>query len=110
MAKRPKRRMLNDRVREDLLYQLRWNVLATLEDIEITIGPSNQTTNVRLFCHPLANESLPDPPFTRINEVCINECLNKVDVRMAECQYKPPPALTIDNKDRKPTTLGQFIA
>jgi len=101
--------MLDDRVREDLLYRLRWNVLAALVDIEITIEPSDQTTNVRLFDHPLADESLANPPFTRIDEVCISECLNKVDVRMEECQYKPPPALTIDNEDRKPTTLGQFV-
>ena len=101
--------MLNDRVREDLLYRLRWNILTALDDIKIAIGPCDQTTNVPLFSHPLADESVANPPFTRIN-VCISECLNKVDIRMEEYQYKPPPALIIDNEDGKPITLGQFVA
>jgi hypothetical protein len=104
--------MLNDRIREDLLYRLRWNVLATLDNIEIATGPYDQTTNVPLFGHPLADESIADPPFSRIDEVCIAECLDKVVIRHEipeEYRYKPPPALTINNEDGNPITLGQFV-
>jgi hypothetical protein len=98
--------MLNDRIREDLLYRLRWNVLATLDNIEIATGPYDQTTNVPLFGHPLADEPIADPPFSRIDEVCIGECLVQMDYRY---EYKAPPALTINNEDGNPITLGQFV-
>jgi hypothetical protein len=112
MATRPKRRMLTDRIREDLLYRLRWNVLATLDNIEIATGSYDQTTNVPLFGHPLADEPIAVPPFSRIDEVYIAECLDKVDFRHEipeEYRYKPPPALTINNEDGNPITLGQFV-
>lgn len=112
MATRLKRRMLADRIREDLLYRLRWNVVATLYNIEIAAGPYDQTTNVPLFGHPLADEPIADPPFSRIDEVYIGECLDKVVFCYEieeEYRYKPPPALTINNEDGNPITLGQFV-
>jgi hypothetical protein len=98
--------MLNDRIREDLLYRLRWNVFATLDDIEIATGPYDQTINVPLLGHPLADEPISDPPFSRIDEVCIAECLDQMDYRY---EYKAPPALTINNEDGNPITLRQFV-
>ncbi|KAH6870097.1 hypothetical protein BKA58DRAFT_171295 [Alternaria rosae] len=109
MSSRPKRTSLQDRVREDLLYRLRWNVLAPLDDIKIRTGPGDSTTDVPLFEHYLANESIASPPFSRIDEVCVGEYLNRVDIRYEEHErYKPPPALTIDNANDSPITLGQF--
>jgi hypothetical protein len=108
----PKRTMLTDRVREDILYRLRWNVLATLDDIEIATGPLDQATYVPLFGHPLADESIANPPFSRIDRLCISECLDKVVYRYEipeEYWYKPPPATTINNEDGSPITLGQFV-
>jgi hypothetical protein len=112
MATRPKRYMLNDRIREDLLYRLRWNVFATLDDIEIATGPYDQTTNVPLLGHPLADKSIANPSFSRIDKVYIGECLDKVVVRHEipeEYRYKPPPPMTINNEDGSPITLGQFV-
>lgn len=110
MATRLKRIVLNDRIREDLLYRLRWNVFATLDEIEIRTGPCDQTTDVPLFGHHLANESIANPPLSRIDEVCIGECLDRVDMHYEEeKRYKPPPALTIDNEDGSPIALGQFV-
>jgi hypothetical protein len=110
MGTRPKRRMLNDRIRKNILCRLRWNVLATLDDVEITTGPHEQTTNVPLFGHPLADDSIADPPFSRIDEVYNAECLDRMAFyRQHEVPYKPLPALTINNEDGNPITLGQFV-
>jgi hypothetical protein len=92
------------------LYRLRWNVFATLDDVEIRTEPCDQTTNVPLFGHHLANESIANPPFSRVDEVCIGECLNRVGLHHEEeDRYKPPPALTINNEDGSPIALGQFV-
>ncbi|KAF2125614.1 hypothetical protein P153DRAFT_389066 [Dothidotthia symphoricarpi CBS 119687] len=108
---------LDDRIRQDLLFRLRWNISATLEHIEITIGPHDQTTNVLFLGHPLADESLADPPLSRI-QVGIDVCEDKyaeeqryLDKGMNyPYQYQPPARLTIDNEDGSPITLGQFVA
>ncbi|USP78067.1 hypothetical protein yc1106_05341 [Curvularia clavata] len=108
MTSRPKRSMLE--VRNDLLYRLRWNVFGPLDEIEIRTGPWDQTTDVPLFGHPLAKESIAVPPVSRIDKLCIAECLDRVDYRMEEAyQYKPPPPLTIHNEDGSAISIGQFV-
>jgi hypothetical protein len=76
---RPKRHDLSGRIRQDLLHRLRWNNFAALDNIEIATGPYDQTTNVPLFNHSLADESIATPPLNRVDEVCISDCLGKLD-------------------------------
>jgi hypothetical protein len=69
--------------------------LATLDDIEIATEPYEQVTNVPLFGHPLADDFIADPPFSRIDEVYNAECLDRMGFyRQHEVPYKPLPALT----------------
>ncbi|RMZ69737.1 hypothetical protein GMOD_00010320 [Pyrenophora seminiperda CCB06] len=110
MATRPKRRMLEEYIRQDLLYRLRWNVFGALDDIEIATGPCDQAAVVPFFSHTLADESIAIPPFSRIDEVYIGECVDRVDHHYPEeYRYKPPPPMTINNEDGSPITLRQFV-
>ena len=52
--------------------------MVTLDNIEIATGPYDQTTNVPLFSHPLADEPIAYPLFSRIDQVYIAE-LSKQD-------------------------------
>lgn len=108
MTSRPKRTRL--KICEDLFYRLRWNIFAILDEIEIVTGPYNSITIIPFISCQLANKSITNPPLSRIDEVCIAECWDRVDYRYGEeFRYKPPPSLTIYNKDGSPITLGQFV-
>lgn len=63
---------LGDRIRQDLLGRLRWNVLAPLEEVTVVTGPLGQTINVPLFDHPYANEPIADPPLSCIDKMWID--------------------------------------
>jgi hypothetical protein len=107
---RPNRHTLPG-VRNDLLYRLCWDILTDLETIKITTGHNDQITNVLLFGHPLANESIANPPISRVDKLCIGECLEKYsfDYAPEEYRYRPPAAGTIINDDGSPITRGQFV-
>ena len=110
MVSRPKRAMLNDRLREDLLYRLRWNVLAPLDDIKIRTGAGDPTTDVPLFDSHLANESIANPPISRIDEVYMGDLVTRAELRHeTEWKLKQPTAPTINNEDDSPITLEQFV-
>lgn len=79
LATSSKRIILNKRIHEDLLYRLRWSVLATLDDIEIATGPYDSTTNVPLFRYTLSNESITNRLFSQIRKVRTSKCLDRVD-------------------------------
>ncbi|KAH7065808.1 hypothetical protein BKA63DRAFT_524665 [Paraphoma chrysanthemicola] len=103
---------LGRRFRQDLLWRLRWNVLAPVDNIEIATGPPDQTTDLPLRDHPLASESLADPPLSCIDEISIGDFTDKLDREMAmpkEWQFQPPATLKINNEDGAPITLGQFV-
>ncbi|KAF2271379.1 uncharacterized protein EI97DRAFT_471252 [Westerdykella ornata] len=96
-----------ERIRMDLLYRLRWDLLADLHDIQIVVdtpnegrpfvfndslaasvgestgfGPTNhmpQERRIPLFDHSSAEEDLAVPGLSRI-EVCSSECLDKYDL------------------------------
>lgn len=114
-------------IRKDLLYRLRWNIFGLSDDIQITTGPVtitvkedtnqvintdiSQTSVVPLFSSHLADESLFDPPLTRIDKVGIAECQEKQSYYESHdvYDYKAPQPLTIDNMDSAPITLRQFV-
>jgi hypothetical protein len=103
---------LGQRIRQDLLWRLRWNVVDAAEDIQIATGPYDQSTNMPFVSHPLANESLFDPPLSCINQIDIRDFGDQVDRDIyysEEERYKPPAALRIENEDGVPITLRQFV-
>ena len=113
---------LNDQARRVLFYRLHWNIRASVHEIEIATGPHGQTTNVALLGHAFANESIANPPLSRI-EVGIEECLQREDLEAewndegndgdydyhGDCDYQAPAALVINNENGRPITLGQFV-
>lgn len=103
---------LDRRLRQDLLYRLRWDLSGTTEDIEIATGSYDQTVNMPLLGHPLADEPLFDPPLSCIEQVNVRDLTDKVDRDIyypKEQRYQPPAALKIDNEDGSPITLRQFV-
>ncbi|KAJ4329738.1 hypothetical protein N0V95_010155 [Ascochyta clinopodiicola] len=99
-------------IHQDLLNRLRWNLLGDLEDAKIASGPYDRTTYLPFFEHPAANQSLTEPPTSRI-EAFSQDCARKRDMEFAaseEYRYKlPPPNLGVTNEDGRPITLGQFV-
>lgn len=108
MASRPKN--MESRIRMDLLYRFRWNLVAALQDVEIALGTSNEETVVRLFEDPSADEELAVPSLSRF-EVASAECLDKrsFDYTPEPQRYQPPPSLIIKNADGGSITLRQFV-
>ncbi|KAF1950075.1 hypothetical protein CC80DRAFT_598496 [Byssothecium circinans] len=95
------------------------NILTSPDSIEIATGPLNQnqtttpTTTVPFLTHAFADESLAQPPLSRIDKVLLADCWGKTDQELfmpEEYRYKPPPALTITNDDGSAITLGQFVS
>jgi hypothetical protein len=70
---------LDQRVRQDLLWRLRWNLVDAAEDIEIATGPHDRIINMPLISHPLANEFLFDPPLNCIDQIDIRDFKDQVD-------------------------------
>jgi hypothetical protein len=104
---------IDERLRQDLLHRLRWDLTGTVEDVEIATGPYDQTVNVPFLGYPLADESLFDPPLSCIAQINIRDLADKEDRDIyypPDERYKPPAALKIDNEDGSPITLRQFVA
>ncbi|KAH4251062.1 hypothetical protein HBH70_232640 [Parastagonospora nodorum] len=98
-------------VRQDLLWRLRWDVSKPVE-AEISAGPYDQTTNVPILGHPLADELLFDPPLSCIEAVHISDFGDKEDRDIyypKEERYQPPAPLKIENKNGNAITLYQFV-
>lgn len=103
---------MEHRIRMDLLYRLRWDLLADLHDIKIAVGPENEESVVPLFDHSCVDEGIGEPSLSRI-EVCSGECLqryeNSFDGSPEPDGYQPPPSLIIKAKDGESVTLAQFV-
>jgi hypothetical protein len=100
-----------DRLRQDLLYRLRWNIFGALHDIHVVEEPSNPNTILTPFLsHPMAYESLAHPPLNKIF-VHIRCCEEKwaSDEHEDEWQYQPPAPIIIDHEDGSPITMGKFV-
>ena len=109
---RPVRRDISGRIRQDLLFRLRWNLLTSLDNVEIAVGPPGQTTYVSLFSHVLASEPLARPPLSCIDSVWIADYMDRGTGAYDRPEGTPspaPPALTVSNEDGSPVTLGQFV-
>ncbi|KAH4225642.1 hypothetical protein HBI56_075100 [Parastagonospora nodorum] len=116
------------KIRKDLLYRLRWPILSSISSIQISTGPvsltfdsannrttsldTSQTSLVPLFSSPLADNSLFNPPLSRVDEICMSECAERQDYYESHdvFDYKAPTPLSIHNADDSPITLGQFVA
>jgi len=98
------------RIRQDLLYCLRWNVLPDLDNVEIATDPRHEEIVVPLLGSVLADESLASPPLGRL-EVCIEECWGKRSYDRApnEYRYQPLPSLVIDTRDGRSIILKEFV-
>jgi hypothetical protein len=108
----PKLVNMEQRIRMDLLYRLRWDLLAGLHDIEIAVGPENAESVVVLFDQPCVDEDIAEPGLRRV-EVCSDECLrryeNSFDGSPEPDGYQPPPSLFIEAKDGGFIALKQFV-
>lgn len=96
----------------DLLYRLRWNLLADLSDIKIVSGPKNGEEIGPFFEHADADADFGLPSVSRI-EVNSRECDEKFrlsyDSEPEEDGYRPPPPLIIQNEDGGSITFRQFV-
>ena len=104
--------LVDDCIRADLLYRLRWNLLGDLHGVEIVWGPKNEEKTVPFFDHSSADADFGVPSLNRI-EVKSRECEEKFklsyDREPEEDSYRPPPPLVIQNEDGASVTLRQFV-
>jgi hypothetical protein len=68
--------LVDDCIRMDLLYRLRWNLLADLHDVETVWGPKNEEKIIPFFDHSSADAEFGVPSVSRI-EVKSRECDEK---------------------------------
>jgi len=96
----------------DLLYRLRWNLLADLQNIEIVWGPAEEEIVIPFFDHSSADADLGVPILSSV-EVKSRECDEKFrlsyDSEPEEDGYRPPSPLIIRNEDGGSITLRQFV-
>ena len=106
---------LSNRIRRDLLYQLRWNIPAAIDGTKITTDPPDAASYVPLPNHHLAETSIAEPPLTCIHQVIIKDCAEEASRQNRYLndesyedtyRYIPPAPLEIRNRDRSPITLG----
>ncbi|KAF2024261.1 hypothetical protein EK21DRAFT_94234 [Setomelanomma holmii] len=95
-----------DRIRQEFLDKLRWNVFGPLSEILVkegnTIVPFSESRG--------ATESLANPPISKVS-VHIDVCEQKhdLDEHEDEYRYQPPKPLVIEKKFGEPITLGDFV-
>jgi hypothetical protein len=100
-----------DRLRQDLLYRLRWDIFGPLHDIYVVEEPGNSNTALTPFLsHSMAYESLAHPPLTKLS-VHIQCCEEKwaSNEHEDEWRYQPPAPIVINHGDGSPITLGEFV-
>lgn len=97
-----------DRLRDDLLERLRWDVFGSLNDIQVK-DPGNALTP--FMGASIASESLASPPFTKIS-VYIDVCEEKrnMDEQEEEDRYAAPEPLIIDKEDGSSISLHDFVS
>jgi hypothetical protein len=96
-----------DRLRQDLLYRLRWNIFAPLDDIRVI---DYTTSTLTPFAdHAIASESLADPPVDKLH-VYIDACHEKEALDESDGgpgEFTQPDPLILEGN---PITLGQFVS
>jgi hypothetical protein len=98
-----------DRIRQDILYRLRWSVLWSVEKINIESGLNKDGTEKRqpFLSHPLAMESLADPPVIRLQLSSVDLYEVKHFYMLSE-SYSDEPVI-IENTDGRPITFTDFV-
>ncbi|KAF1934836.1 hypothetical protein EJ02DRAFT_460880 [Clathrospora elynae] len=96
-----------DRIREDLLDRLYWNVFGLQSDIAVRDG----NTLIPFANHAIGSEGIADPPVSKIT-VNIQVCQEKYfmdETDEEEYRYQPPTPLVIEKQDGTPILLNEFI-
>jgi hypothetical protein len=96
-----------DRVRQDLLDRLHWNVFGPLGEVSVQDG----TILTPLSSHAIRFESVADPPISRVT-VEINVCFVKHamdETEEEEDRYQSPEPLIIEKLDGSPISLNDFV-
>ncbi|KAH4230280.1 hypothetical protein HBI06_087200 [Parastagonospora nodorum] len=98
-----------DRIRQDILYRLRWSILWSVEEITIESGLNKDGTEKRqpFLSHPLAMESLADPPVIRLQLSSVDLYEAKHFYILSE-SYSDEPVV-IENTDGRPITFTDFV-
>jgi hypothetical protein len=77
-ARTPKSVGMKHCFRMNLLYRLRWDLLADLHDIKIAVGPENEESVVPLFGQPCMDEDIAELGLSCI-ETCSDECFARYE-------------------------------
>ncbi|EMD61913.1 hypothetical protein COCSADRAFT_46393, partial [Bipolaris sorokiniana ND90Pr] len=96
-----------DRLRQDLLSRLHWNVFGPLDEVAVRDG----TTLTPLAHHAIKSESIAIPPLSKVT-VHINACQEKyaVDENEEEYRYQPPAPLVIEKPaGSSPISINDFV-
>jgi hypothetical protein len=95
-----------DRMRQDLLDRLHWNIFGPLSDVSVRDG----TILSPLSNHGIRFESVANPPVSRL-AIHIMPCQEKhaMDEHEEEHRYQPPKPIIIQNTNGTPITLEDFV-
>jgi hypothetical protein len=98
-----------DRIRQDLLFRLRWDIGEPLEHVELDDGFYKDGTERRkpFFSSDVAEVSLADPPASHMT-VLLQDVLESQFLEMNSDKYPYEP-LAIHNTDGKPITIKDFV-
>ncbi|EUC45763.1 hypothetical protein COCMIDRAFT_94635 [Bipolaris oryzae ATCC 44560] len=95
-----------DRIRQDLLSRLHWNVFGPLDEVAVRDGP----TLTPLAHHAIKSESIALPPLSKVT-IHIDVCQEKyaMDEHDDEDRYQPPSPLVIEKTDGTPISINDFV-
>jgi hypothetical protein len=98
-----------DRIRQDLLFRLRWDIGEPLENIELDDGFYKDGVERRkpFLSSDVAEASLADPPVSHVT-ILLQDVLESQSFEMNSDKYPYEP-LTIHNTDRKHITVKDFV-
>jgi hypothetical protein len=98
-----------DRIRQDILFRLRWDIGGTVEDIELDDGVNDDGTERRVpfMSSALVNESLADPPISHVS-ILLQDVHESQSFEYFDTKYPYTP-LTIHNADKTPITIKDFV-
>lgn len=95
-----------DRIRQDLLSRLHWNIFGPLSEITVRDGP----TLALLAHHAIKSESIAIPPLSKVT-VHMDVCQEKyaMDEHDEEDRYQPPAPLVIEKPAGTPISIEDFV-
>jgi hypothetical protein len=98
-----------DRIRQDLLFRLRWDISTPLEAIEIDDGLNKDGNERRkpFLSSDVAETSLADPPVSHVT-IRLQDVRESQSFEMDSDKHPYEP-LTIRNADEKPITINDFV-